>query len=207
MDTFTDKRSGMQFCMKTRNPHADAVLEHGILEYNLIRWCEQFVSSDGVFVDIGAHIGTYSVLLSKHCKTVHAFEPQRDTFDCLTIGACLNNAFNIETYNLALGSKEGTATFYQIAEDGTSSTLRKELAATILKQETVQVKTLDSYNLKDVDFLKLAVEGYELEVLKGASMTLVDNNFPPFVFDARPDDWYKQDREALLAFVRGLGYK
>jgi FkbM family methyltransferase len=197
--------------MKTGNACADYILQNGIYEYNLIRWCEQFLSPESTFVDIGAHIGTYSILLHKHCKTVHAFEAQKSTFDCLTIGICVNNAFNIETHNLALGSKEDTLTLYQVSEDGGCSSVRQEVSMNmglpVTDTETVKVKTLDSFNLKNVDFLKIDVEGYELEVIKGASMTLVDNDFPPFIFEAWPDAWYREDRESLLAFVRGLGYK
>lgn len=211
MDIFTDKQSGIQFCMKTGTPYADQILEHGIPEYNLIRWCEQFLSPESTFVDIGAHIGTYSILLSKHCKTIHAFEPQRGIFDCLTIGICVNNTFNVETYNLALGSTANTMTLHHVSADGASSSVRPEISMhmglPIIDTESVPVKTLDSYHLKNVDLLKIDVKGYELEVIKGASMTLVDNDFPPFIFKAWADDWYKDDRETLLAFVRGLGYK
>lgn len=211
MDVFKDKHSGVQFCMKIGNPCAEYILENGIYEYPLIKWCEQFLTPESTFVDVGAHMGTYSILLHKHCKTVHAFESQKSTFDCLTIGICVNNAFNIETYNVALGSKEDTMTLYHVSEDGGCSSVRQEISMhmglPVTDTEKVNVKTLDSYNLKNVDFLKIDVEGYELEVIKGASMTLVDNDFPPFIFEAWSNDWYKDDRETLLAFVRGLGYK
>jgi len=61
-----------------------------------------------------------------------------------------------------------------------------------------EIKTLDSFGFKNVDFLKISVEGYELEVIKGASMTLIDNKFPPFVFDAWDNDWYKNDKNLLF---------
>ena len=47
--------------MKTGNPCANQIIQHGIYEYNLIKWCEQFLSPESTFVDIGAHMGTYSI--------------------------------------------------------------------------------------------------------------------------------------------------
>lgn len=211
MDIFTDKHSGVQFCMKVGNPCAEYILENGIYEYNLIKWCEQFLTSKGTFVDIGAHMGTYSIILSKYCKEVHAFEAQKSTFDCLTIGVCVNNAFNIKIHNVALGEKDDTLILHHVTPDGGCSSLRpdvsKNMGMSVIHEESVQVKSLDSFGIKNIDFMKIDVEGYELDVIKGASLTLVENNFPPFIFEAWPDDWYKADRELLLSFVKNLGYK
>jgi len=208
MDIFTDKHSGIQFCTKIGNSIADEIIAHGIHDYNLIKWCEQYVTPNGNFIDIGSHIGTYSIILGKKCKQVYSFDAQKCATECLTIGMCVNNAFNINIHNMALGSHEGTTTIY--CEDGLYSTLRSDLidqmGISIINEESVQMRTLDSYNLKNVDFLKIFVSGYELEVIKGAASTLVDNNFPPFMFEAWAEDWYKEDRESLISFVKNLGY-
>ena len=194
--------------MKMGNPTADDILTHGIYEYGLIKWCEQFLSPTGVFVDVGAHMGTYSIILSKSCKKVVSFEAQKNTFDGLNIGICANNRFNIKAYNVALGSKEGTTTLYHVSEDGGGSTTRKEvLRQDVINSEEVQVKTLDSYKLTNIDFMKIDVEGAELDVIKGASHTLFDNNFPPFIFEVWPDDFYKNERDLLITFVSNMGYK
>lgn len=211
MDIFTDIHSGRQFCMKSGNPTADHMLKNGIFEYDLIRWCEQFLTSNGVFVDIGAHIGTYSVLLSKKCKEVISFEPQKDTFDCLNVGLCINDCHNIKAYNVALSSQEGTLTLHHVSKDGGGSSLRSDILNTsnqaIIGEEPVSVKTLDSYELENIEFMKLDVEGNELEVIKGAIKTLVNSRFPPFIFEAWKDDWYRTEREALIHYIRKLGYK
>ena len=211
MDTFTDIHSGLKFCMKLGNACADHIMKHGIYEYNLIKWCEQYLTNDGVFVDIGAHMGTYSIILSKKCKEVYAFEAQKSTFDCLNIGICNNNCYNIKAENVALGSMEGVATLHHVSEDGGGSTVREDVPIIsdqkVLDHEIVVMKTLDNYNIKNIDFMKIDVEGYELEVIKGASMTIIDNNFPPFIFEAWSDDWYGKDKDILLSYVKDLGYK
>lgn len=179
MDLFTDIHSGLQFCMKVGNPQADDIIKKGINDYHLIKWCEQYLTSDGIFVDIGADIGTYSMILSKSCKEVWAFESERSTFTCLCVGIATNNCFNIKFNNAVLSSKEGTTS-------------------------NGKVRTLDSYNLKNVSFLKISVHGSELEIIKGASFTLLDNNFPPFMIEISPDASYKEE---LIFFIRSLGYK
>lgn len=208
MDIFTDRRSGLKFCMKMGNPTADDILKNGIYEYPLIDWCKQFVKSDGIFIDVGAHMGTYSMILAPHCEEVHSFEAQKSTHEGLCTGICANDRYNITTHNVALGSCEGEATLHQVSPDGGGSTLSADIAQqnTILATETVKVVTLDSFDLQKVCFMKIDVEGHELEVLKGARRTLLRNGFPPFIFEAWPDSWYKEQKEELIEFVEDLGY-
>lgn len=211
MDTFTDVHSGLQFCVKTENGCFDEMIKSGINEYSLIQWCEQFLTDDGVFVDIGAHIGTYSIILSKKCKQVYSFEAQKSTFDCLCVGVSLNNCFNVDLNNVALSSEEGNGTLHHLTLDGGSSTIRAEIPSlsnqSVIQEESVIMKRLDSFQLKDVDFLKIDVEGAELDVIKGASETLINNNYPPFIFEAWPEEWYRDDRDLLISYIKSLGYK
>ena len=212
MDIFTDKASGVQFCMKMGNSSAEKIVEEGIPDFNLIKWCEQFISENGVFVDIGANIGEYSVLLGKKCKSVYSFEPQKENFDCLTISACVNSLYNTTIENVALGDHESTATLYHYSimndeKEDTECSLFLIPGKEPVKEETVLIKTLDSYDIKNVDFLKISVKGSELAVLKGASLTLVDNNFPPFILKVCLEDWFADEKELLLSFIDNLGYK
>lgn len=210
MDIFTDKNSGMQFCMKSNNSNTNDFSKNGINDYGLIDWCKQFVTSEGSFIDIGAHIGTYSIILSKCCKTVYSFEPQKAILDCLTVGLCINNSYNINYENIALGNKESTMKLYISSDDSLFSSLRPEIYHAmnlpILRTEEVKIKTLDSYGFNKIDFIKINTEGYELEVIKGAGLTLINNNFPPIIFKSRLDDWYKKDHDLLISFIKNMGY-
>lgn len=200
MDIFHDKHSRLQFCVPNTTVGED-YRNNGTPECGIIWWSSQFLNNESTFVDVGGFIGSYSVILANNCKQVHAFEPCNQNFDCLNISLCLNNAFNVTSHNVALGSKEDFGTLFHTE---TVSTLRTEVKDTSVSSELVQIKTLDSYNLKNVDFMKINVEGYELEVLKGASLTLLDNNFPPFLFKC--NDTYKDEKTLLFNFIKGLGY-
>ena len=78
--------------------------------------------------------------------------------------------------------------------------------------DTVDVFRLDDFNLDNVGFLKLDVEGYEREVLEGAQNTLSANNFPPFVFESWPPSKEREGvpaiklREELFAYIDSIGY-
>lgn len=207
MEIFTDVKSGFKFCVLGGNDCSNHMVKNRIFEYDLIKWCEQFVTTNGTFVDIGSHIGTYSVILSKKCKQVIAFEPQEKIYECLNTSITCNNCNNIITYNVGLGSEECEKTLYHVSEDGGGSSLLQNTNKKVISTEKIIIKTLDNYNLSNIDFLKIDVEGYELEVLKGAANTLYNNKYPPFIFEVWPHEWYKTQKETLLNYVEKLGYK
>lgn len=173
---------------------------HGLFEAAMIDWCQQFCR--GVVLDIGAHTGTYAVSLSRHASHVHAFEPQRRTFYALCGSVALSDARNVECHNVALGSVEqvGQRTLCVVSPDGGGSTLHPGSQA-VLSQETVDVRTLDSYQLSGVSFIKLDVEDNELHVLRGATETLRRCGFPPVLFECNADN------PPLFEFVSSLGYR
>ena len=208
---FTDKNSGYKFTMVGDNPTADHILNNGIFEYPLITWCTQFLDKDKLFIDIGAHMGTYSIILAQNSKHVYSFECQSKTFECLQKSISLNSLESkITPVNCALGEHEDTLILTKVSKDGGGSTLDSNAAKhgpSNLGTEEVIVKPLDSFNLTNVGFLKLDVEGWELEVLKGAEMTLQLSGYPKFIFEAWPDNWYMEKRQRLFDYISSLGYK
>lgn len=210
MSIFQDRKSGYLFCMKTDNECGQAILRDGIFEYPLIEWCQQYLSSNGTFIDIGAHMGTYSIIISPYCKQVYSFEPQSSTFECLNRGINANKITNIITHNVGIGSKEEILFLSHVSEDGGGSSLLDNISdmtgLKTLSQEAVDVFPLDSYDINNINLIKIDVEGFELEVLKGAVKTLERNNYPPILFEAWPNKWYQEQREELIDYAKGLGY-
>lgn len=140
----------------------------GLHEYCEMAFLLHLLRDEDVFLDIGANVGSYTVLAAGVAgSTVHAFEPIEAT--CLSLKA-----------NVELNSLEERVTIHRCAvsqECGTVSmtecddTMNRVIEARHEDAATVQAITLDSLELAPT-FMKLDVEGHELEALKGARKTL-----------------------------------
>ena len=143
----------------------------GLHEYEDMAFLLHFLREDDVFVDIGANIGSYTVLASGHIgATTYAFEPAPSTYKHLINNIAINQiSGRVKAYNLALGSQQGSVNF-------TSSLDTVNHIANIGETDTIQVtvEKLDDIleNQKQPSLLKIDVEGFETEVLRGASRTL-----------------------------------
>lgn len=207
-DVFTDKNSGYKFCMKMNNPCAEHILQNGIFEYPLILWAKGFLNKDVNFIDIGAHMGTYSVILSFCCNKVYSFEAQSSTYECLIESIRQNECSNVEAYNIALSSNNCRKILYHVSEDGGGSTVDSAMVhQQVIGTEEVQTRILDNYNLTDVGFIKIDVEGHELEVIIGATKTIKNSNYPPILFEAWAEKWYASKKRNLFNHLQILGYK
>ena len=176
-------------------------IQHGLFEKGLIQWCKQFCKQ-GTVLDIGAHTGTYSIALADNASKIHSFEPQKMTFYALCGSIALSNAKNVTAYNVALGAPEqvGTMTLNIRSNDGGGSSLQS-FADPVLAQEQVEVRTLDSYNFRNITFIKMDVEDNELNVLKGATQTIKQNNYPTIIFESN-----RENKELFSYIIDTLGY-
>lgn len=138
----------------------------------------------GVIVDIGANIGCHSLILAQYENHhVWAFEPQDVPCTALRKSIAANKINNIEVFQIALGAVAGDTSISPITRLSLGSG-----AGRIGKGgEQVYMDTLDHIwqerNHPVVSFVKIDVEGFEKEVLKGASECLA--SCPPILFE----DW------------------
>lgn len=150
-------------------------------------------------IDIGAAIGEYATNLD--FNKIYVFEPDKKLL--WTCHANLVNADKedkTETFQVALSDKEGEDTIFVNGVDE----FRK-----------VPVKTLDSFNLKDIGFIKIDVEGFEEKVIRGGLLTIISNNYPPILFECWRAGQIVQDgtvytqekRDSLFNLLRTLGYE
>lgn len=174
--------------------------QKGLFESSLIEWCKELCNKDKVMLDIGSHTGTYSIHLSKYCKTVYAFEPQKMTYYALCGSVCLSNCYNIECINYGLGSVDqiGTKELNIISEDGGGSSIQPQY--NLISKEMIRVRTLDSFNISNIGFIKIDVEGNELDVLKGSLNTLRESDNPNILFESNTSNI------ELFDFINKIGY-
>lgn len=131
-------------------------------------------------LDVGAHAGTYSVLLSRNCSRVYAFEPAPHVFHILQN----LNVRNVVAYNVALGNENGEAEmsfpFVDGKIDQALATLRPLSTGDFDGIETCKIKLVrfDDFAAKTgcdyerIEFVKIDVEGFEMQTLLGMSRLL-----------------------------------
>lgn len=158
--------------------------------------CRQFRMA----VDVGAHVGLWSMQLVKRFGHVHAFEPVRTFRECFCENLRLPYAQRPDVdytkpipdvllypvactlHTCALASEEGRCDMnYDPADSGgTHVSLEGDGDA-----GEVELRTLDSFKLEDVDFLKIDCEGYEHHVIEGGRET-IQRCKPTIIVEQKP---------------------
>ena len=150
----------------------------------------------GVLVDVGANAGHYAKLLKTISpdSTVYAFEPHPRTFKRM---AAHLSGLDIRTINKALSAQPGTLPLFDFANsDGsTQASLGREAVAFYTDSVTrhdVEVTTIDDFieseNIARIALLKIDTEGFDLDVLKGASRALAADRIDVIQFEFIPAD-------------------
>jgi FkbM family methyltransferase len=134
---------------------------------------------DLVVFDVGANCGQFLNLavaqLGDRFRSIHSFEPAAATFVALRVAAPKQTGVVLN--HLALGAASGKAELYYNAEkSGLASLTKRDLGFRNIefeRHETITLSTLDTYcadkGIRHIDWLKLDVEGHELDVLRGGS--------------------------------------
>ncbi|WP_375279313.1 FkbM family methyltransferase [Pseudooctadecabacter sp.] len=160
------------------------------------------VPHDKVIIDAGANIGNHTVFFAHYFKPskLYSFEPQRMVFDTLQRNIELNsNGRDITAVNALLGAEKGTGSlaFYKQGNLGAASFALDD------KGETPMVALDDAVtkaDRKNVGFMKIDVEGFQIEVLRGAHDILTQS---------KPALWvevFRNEREECDAFLAPYGY-
>jgi FkbM family methyltransferase len=163
-------------------------------------------------VDIGANYGKASLFFAEHFSKVVSFEVRKDLEECLRKNTTRHNN-NVEVHMVGLGAKEETVLLLKedrLLASGNYSTGLSRIVdnrVPFKKHSDGDIKTLDSFNLKDVDLIKIDVEGYELNVLKGAKQTIKEFK-PLLIVEVRSDRNPETvaPRKELFSLIKELGY-
>lgn len=150
----------------------------GTYERQEIRLLEKYVKKGWICLDIGANIGFYTLTLSKlvgEDGKIYAIEPSQSNYKKLNDNIAINNLDNCITSNIALSSKSGEFLF-SVSPNQNSGWGRLGKWKSAQSEVIVNVNTLDDFvifnNISNIDFLKIDIEGHELEFLQGAKNTL-----------------------------------
>ena len=145
---------------------------------NLLQKTDTLKKGNNV-LELGANIGYYALLEWQKIKptgTIYAVEPVTENYNNLIENINLNRPNDIKPYKLAFGQKTEKSTIY-LSQKLNWCTLNKRGIQEQTGQETVQVTTVDKFlkDKKQINLIRMDVEGYEYEVLKGSTRILTEN--------------------------------
>lgn len=152
------------------------IRESGRLDHdqNMLPLLKEFIKNGDVVLDIGAFIGDHTIYYSKLVGdngSVIAFEPNRDSFFCLEHN--LKAYKNVELINSAIGKEYGfVRTVDVLGNIGMNFLIPDNLGGIV-------IYSLNQMEIDRIDFIKIDVEGFELDVLIGAKETI--NKFKPIM--------------------------
>jgi FkbM family methyltransferase len=168
---------------------------------------DRIVPERAVTVDVGANCGLYTRKLARLSRKVHAFEPSRKMAEILR----RTSAPNVSVHEIALSDQIGEAELF-IPKDNDQlvhglASLEPRLMAPGQKVASARVPMarLDAIVHEDVAFVKIDVEGHELNVLNGA-VELLENSQPVFLVEAE-DRHRAQATQLLFEFFDARCYR
>lgn len=172
-----------------------ALFIYGRREVDQMYIIENNLRRDAKVLDIGANIGYYVLLESRimdPLTKIIAYEPSSEHWLLLKKNIQLNNLNDrVEANNAAVSNKSGVSTFY-LSDRSNLHTLNpvryKGRAVNQKEQKHVEVKTVDIYKVigehKDIRFIRMDIEGHEVEVFDGLIRTVKDFKvYPDILFE------------------------
>ena len=168
------------------------------------------------FLDVGANVGQTArqIRAAFPNAIIHSLEPIKNTFQLLQQNT---KGYNVMIHNVALGSKNETVEI-NIDENNTISSINSlvksnnEINSGQPFTETIKVVTTDNFcnslGIKHIDYLKIDTEGYDLEVIKGASNLLSSNaiSFIEVEVSMNPNNTFHVSLEEVKKYLEENNY-
>src|SRR5690606_13884953 len=119
-------------------------------------------------IDGGAHVGTWSRLMSEKFARVIAVEPSPDTYEALLVNLSSFGCANVEAKPVAVGARAGLV---RMGIEDRAAALANTGARYVVPGGSIPVETIDSWALPSLGLLKMDIEGSEAQAVRGATET------------------------------------
>jgi FkbM family methyltransferase len=148
--------------------------------------CRSYLKSDSYVIEVGAHIGSHTVILSDICKdgVVYSFELQKLIFQLLNANLLLNTCKNVYTYMEAASDENKIESIGEIDYQNMNkfnSGLGSLNAVRQYQGYPINIISLDNKfsEIKKLNLIKIDAEGHEVPILKGAKKLI--KKFKPLI--------------------------
>jgi FkbM family methyltransferase len=155
----------------------------------------------GLFVDVGANVGTYTIWAAEQGAEVIALEPAADTFSLLEENIALNG-YRVTAVRAAAGDHCGSARFTAGLDAGNSLAPDGPVVTDLV--------TVDSLiGGRRVTGMKVDVEGFEIDVLRGAARALAERRIGLIQIEWNQASTFAvgTDRRPIAQLLAGYGYR
>jgi FkbM family methyltransferase len=178
-----------KMCMEHMNPG-----ERGNYQRKKYERAMKWVHNHRRALDIGGHIGLWSLDMVRDFDVVETFEPVDIYRECFK-----KNVTGANLYPFACGDEIDRVSFGVPTEGHTGHTV-------VVPGDDVEVVILDDFHFTDVDFMKVDCEGYELKVLRGAEKTLLESR-PVVIVEQKPGNAtrYGFGETDAVSYLESLG--
>lgn len=157
----------------------------------------------GSAIDVGSNIGNHTLYFSRFFKKVFSFEANKDIFQVLNLN--VRSKKNVKVYNYAISDQNKKA-FLDIDISNISGS---GLSNNIINfKQNIICRKLDNLfkSKKNIQLIKIDVEGKELQVLLGAKNILFYNR-PIILFEHHLQNFDEKGNSKCISFLSSMGYK
>lgn len=175
----------------------------GLHEFEEMCFVLHYLDKKDTFIDIGANVGCYSLLAASKNSSVIAFEPDFDALSMLNLNIRLNNFDNVTVHSYAVGETKQNISFTKGLDTVNHIVSSDEPNSRIVKMINIDSIPIESNSI----VMKIDVEGYEENVLKGTQHYLKDKVKVIIVETNNSNISYGSSNDKIFDHLKKFGFK
>ncbi len=200
--------------LNQRDPVVSGALALGLYEKDEISFLSQAVQKGMKILDIGANVGLYTAILGKGSGDqgrVYAFEPDPENFRFLQRTIAANKLLHVHAVQAAAAAEAGKMRLFTSSENrGDNRLYGNELSDGFVDVDVIRLDDfLQGEGVENIDLIKIDVQGYEAEVLKGLENTVRSSQALTLLAEFWPDGLRRAgaDPLELLHRLQSWGFR
>ncbi len=200
-----ETKSGIKIRLRTNSTDLMALTNVWMINEYEIQNYE--INANDTIIDIGSHIGTFSLLVSQFCNKgkILSYEPMPDNFECLKLNLEINKIKNIIPFNFAVSSDSGKLDMFFNNDQSGHNIFSKNNKKITINSISLQ-KIFDDNNIKSCKLLKLDCEGSEYQIIDALPSDYFDR-IENIVMEYHFADSKSELPKKMISKIQNAGFK